>query len=397
MLPKGWRAATVSDICGFQNGRGFAPNEWDDSGLPIIRIQNLNGGKKFDYFSGETEETWMVRPGQMLFAWAGSRGVSFGPTIWRGPTGVLNQHIFKVLPKDGVDPSWLYWALRHVTDRIERNAHGFKATLLHVKKSDIERQAIALPSSVEQRAIERVLSTWDQAVTAAQRLMANGRTQKRALIAQLLRKQSHWKRRRLDSISERVQRKSDGGSYPVLMISAALGFVSQSKMYSRFMAGESLEHYILLRKGEFAYNKGNSKAYEFGCIHPLEGFDQGLVPHVYICFTMDESTCFRPFYKHLFDSDYLHDQLGPLVNTGVRNNGLLNIRPADFFRVRVPVPPLEEQRSIAGIMDTASQSLRAMEQNIEKLKTEKAALMQQLLTGKRRVRVPARDGEVEPA
>jgi type I restriction enzyme S subunit len=86
-----------------------------------------------------------------------------------------------------------------------------------------------------------------------------------------------------------------------------------------------------------------------------------------------------------------------LVNTGVRNNGLLNIRPADFFRVQIPVPPVDEQRSIAGIMDTANQSLCAMERNIEKLKTEKAALMQQLLTGKRRVRVPVRAMETEPA
>jgi type I restriction enzyme S subunit len=397
MLRRRWAAATVADICTFQNGHGFGPADWDDHGLPIIRIQNLNGSNNFDYFSGHPEERWLVHEGQILFAWAGTRGISFGPAIWRGPTGVLNQHIFKVSPAAGVDPGWLYRALCHVTDRIERKAHGFKSTLLHVKKDDIECQTIALPPRAEQHAIAKVLSVWDEAITTTEHLLANSRRQSRALIGQLLHGSSHWERQRLDAICNRIQRKSDGGSYEVLMISSAVGFISQDEMYSRFMAGNSLEKYILLREGEFAYNKGNSKAYEFGCIYPLEELEQGLVPHVYICFKLDESRCFRPFYKHLFESDYLRGQLGPLVNTGVRNNGLLNIRPADFFKVHVPVPPIEEQRFIAAILETSKQSLRATEGNLGKLKAEKAALMQQLLTGKRRVRIPAAAVEAEPA
>lgn len=204
-------------------------------------------------------------------------------------------------------------------------------------------------------------------------------------MAQFLKNKSKWKLAQLDEISTRIQRESDGGDHPVLMISAATGFVPQSEMYSRFMAGKSLENYVLLRQGEFAYNKGNSKAYEFGCIYPLESFRQGLVPHVYVCFSMNESICFRPFYKYLFESDYLHDQLGALVNTGVRNNGLLNIRPVDFLSTRVPVPPMKEQKQIAGALDMVSNVIRNLEQNMEKLKSEKTALMQQLLTGKRRV------------
>ena len=144
-LPHDWKAATVADICKMRNGHGFGPEDWDTEGLPIIRIQNLNGGKNFDYFSGKPEKRWLVEPEQMLFAWAGTKGVSFGPTIWRGPTGVLNQHIFMVEPVDGIDSDWLYWALRHVTNRIEGQAHGFKATLVHVKKSD--RKSTRLNSS----------------------------------------------------------------------------------------------------------------------------------------------------------------------------------------------------------------------------------------------------------
>ena len=389
MLPKGWNAATVSDICTFQNGNGFGPEDWSDSGLPIIRIQNLNGGKKFDYFSGTPEERWLVRSGQMLFAWAGARGVSFGPSIWRGPLGVLNQHIFKVTPKPGVHESWLYWALRHVTDRIERSAHGFKDTLVHVKKSDIDRQPVFVPPLEEQIRISIALETWDAAIATTQRLLTNSHKLKQALMAEFLQNSRKWKRARLSKIATRIQRRSDGGSHPVLMISATTGFVPQNEMYSRFMAGKSLENYTLLRKGEFAYNKGNSKAYEFGCIYPLEGHEQGFVPHVYVCFSMDDRLCFRPFYKFLFESDYLHDQLGALVNTGVRNNGLLNIRPGDFFSTEVPIPPIQEQKRISEVLDVASGAIRTLGRNLGKLKTEKAALMQQLLSGKRHVKVAA--------
>ncbi|MDQ2639401.1 MAG: restriction endonuclease subunit S [Pseudomonadota bacterium] len=383
MLPEGWRMRTVADVCHFQNGTGFGPEDWDDHGLPIIRIQNLNGGDRFDYYSGTPEEKWIVRPGQLLFAWAGTRGVSFGPKVWRGPEGVLNQHIFKVEPKGEVDSKWLHLVLRHVTDRIERRAHGFKATLLHVKKSDIEAQPIPVPPLDQQRRIATILESWEKAISVSEQLLAVSRDQKYALLRKCLQASRGWKTARLAEVATRIQRKSDGGDHPVLMISSgANGFVPQNEKYSRFMAGKSVGSYTLLRRGEFAYNKGNSKTYEFGCVYPLTDFEQGLVPHVYVCFSMDDKSCHRAFYKYLFEADYLHDQLGALVNTGVRNNGLLNIRPLDFLGTTIPIPPIEDQIRIAAVLDAASMTIGALKARLELLIQERAAVMQRLLTGK---------------
>lgn len=299
----------------------------------------------------------------------------------------VNNHAHIIGNSEKCLAKWFhYWFMhRDITPILSRQGVGrYKLT-----KSGLEELEIAIPPVSEQRAICSALDVWDAAIATTERLLANSLKQKQALVAQLLRRPRKWTQRSLESVCTRVQRKSDGGDYSVLMISAATGFIPQSEMYSRFMAGKSLESYILLRDGEFAYNKGNSKAYEFGCIYPLDGFGQGLVPHVYVCFAMDESACFHSFYKHLFESDYLHDQLGALVNTGVRNNGLLNIRPSDFLGVKVPVPPLLEQQQIAKILDAASQPIPNVEKSIAKLRAEKSALMQQLLTGKRRVRLPA--------
>ncbi|MDF7679726.1 hypothetical protein PT300_03510 [Enterobacteriaceae bacterium ESL0689] len=82
-------------------------------------------------------------------------------------------------------------------------------------------------------------------------------------------------------------------------------------------------------------------------------------------------------------------QLGSIVNTGVRNNGLLNIKPSEFMMLKVPVPSFEEQEAIADALHISSQTIKSLQCKIALLKQEKKALMQQLLTGKRRVKVEA--------
>jgi type I restriction enzyme, S subunit len=149
-IPAHWSLSTPGELAVFSGGNGFRPPDWSDRGLPIIRIQNLNGNRKFNYFEGEPKEKWLVPPGQLLFAWAGSAGASFGPCIWPGPLGVLNQHIYKLQPKPGVNKQWLYEAMSSITTRIERRAHGFKTTLLHVHKTDITDQVVAVPPLSEQ-------------------------------------------------------------------------------------------------------------------------------------------------------------------------------------------------------------------------------------------------------
>lgn len=179
MVPDGWKKATVGQLCSFGNGAGFKASEWSDSGLPIIRIQNLNGSKKFNYFAGEPKTQWVIEPGQLLFAWAGSKGASFGPKIWDGPKGVLNQHIYKLTPAEGIDPTWLYKSLLTVTERIEEKAHGFKATLLHVQKSDITDQVVYVPPLSEQKKIAQTILAWDKAITTTEQLLTNSQQQKK--------------------------------------------------------------------------------------------------------------------------------------------------------------------------------------------------------------------------
>ena len=300
-------------------------------------------------------------------------------------------------------------------DNSEKLNSWFLYNWLQLNKAEFERQAvgstiktiglpyfkklkIAVPPYTEQQKIAQILSTWDKAIITTEQLLANSQQQKKALMQQLLtgkkrlldengvRFTGEWQFKSISQISKRIQRKSDGEDHPILTISSLSGFVRQDERYSRYMAGESVKNYILLKKGEFAYNKGNSKTYEFGCIFDLDSYKSGLVPHVYVCFKLHQGLSHR-YFKYLFEADYLKPQLGALVNTGVRNNGLLNIKPSEFMNTKVPVPSFDEQEQIADVLHASSETINKLQLKLDALKQEKKALMQQLLTGKRRVLV----------
>jgi len=96
-LPRGWAYAKIGEICNLVNGRAFKAEDWSSCGLPIIRIQNLNNHyAEFNYCSFDVEDKYYVDDGQLLFAWSGTPGTSFGAHIWNRGKGILNQHIFKV-------------------------------------------------------------------------------------------------------------------------------------------------------------------------------------------------------------------------------------------------------------------------------------------------------------
>lgn len=180
-----WETVCLGQIATFVNGRGFKPHEWCDEGYPIIRIQNLNGGTDFNYYSGDFNPKILVRPGNLLFAWSGSRGTSFGPHIWRGPEGVLNYHTWKVVPAAPEDRDYLYFALRHLTKKIEDEAHGASA-LVHMQKAYVVDYEIQLPPPEERNAIAATLIDLQEAANNADQVYREARAMKGHLMSDLL-------------------------------------------------------------------------------------------------------------------------------------------------------------------------------------------------------------------
>lgn len=147
----------LGDIFEFKNGRSFKKKEWRTSGIPIIRIQNLNDtSAKFNYFDGAYDKSIQVDSGDLLFSWSGTVGSSFGPHIWNRERGVLNQHIYKLYRKKEISWSYAYYALLAITKEIEKKVVG-AVGLVHVTKKSLNAFKINLPSlATQQKTVERL-------------------------------------------------------------------------------------------------------------------------------------------------------------------------------------------------------------------------------------------------
>lgn len=167
-VPKGWARTTIGEIAELVNGRAFKTSEWTSDGLPIVRIQNLNRqDAPFNRYSGPVAEKHMVRAGDLLFAWSGTPGTSFGAHVWRGPDAVLNQHIFNVrIDNNLADREFLRFLINHSLDEQIEKAHG-GAGLQHVTKSAFEATEISLPPLQHQRRIVRRLKTNEEKLERA--------------------------------------------------------------------------------------------------------------------------------------------------------------------------------------------------------------------------------------
>lgn len=166
-LPVGWELAQIGELCELKNGRAFKAQDWKEEGLPIVRIQNLNKrGAPYNYFQGEVEERFRLRGGELLFAWSGTPGSSFGAHIWKGADAVLNQHIFRVdFDRQLIDIDFFRYAINQKLDDLIDTAHG-GVGLRHVTKGKFEKTEVCLPPQAEQRRIAAKLDTTLAAVDA---------------------------------------------------------------------------------------------------------------------------------------------------------------------------------------------------------------------------------------
>ena len=156
-VPEHWEVVPLKHVVDLINGAPFKPTEWSDTGVPIIRIENLNGSEDYNYFQGEIAFRHMVNRGDLLFGWSGNRGTSFGPFIWVGPEPcVLNQHIFRVVTKS-IDRDPLFWILRAVTAHVEEKAHGIIG-MVHITKGDLGSIKVPIPPFRDRNTMSRFLN-----------------------------------------------------------------------------------------------------------------------------------------------------------------------------------------------------------------------------------------------
>ena len=165
--PGHWERCSIYSLAQWVNGLAFRDFQFSASGLPVIKIAEIKGG-----ISGQTKYTQQtfgeavyIKPGDLLFSWSGQPETSINAFWWRGPDGWLNQHIFRVTPRNDISPVFFYYLLRYLKPNFVGIARNKQTTGLgHVTKSDLENIEAAYPPLDEQRAIAGVLGALDDKI-----------------------------------------------------------------------------------------------------------------------------------------------------------------------------------------------------------------------------------------
>lgn len=150
-----WQSKRLGELVQLVNGRAFKSTEWKSSGLPIVRIQNLNNqDAEFNYCDPTNlDSKHRVETGTLLISWSGTPGTSFGAFIWERGSAALNQHIFKCIPTNHkIEIRFLQLAVNSQLETIIANTNG-GVGLQHITKNKLEDLEISFPSLIEQRDI----------------------------------------------------------------------------------------------------------------------------------------------------------------------------------------------------------------------------------------------------
>jgi len=400
MVPEGWSIVSVKDIARVSSGgtpsrsvarywNGDIP--WVTTGeIAFNRIKDTE--QKITKEGLENSSAKIFPNGTILLAMYG-QGKTRGQVAKLEIDAATNQACAAILINANHEPDFFYHYF--VSKYISIRNIGNASTQKNLNAGLIKAFKVLLPPYKEQKKIAQILSTWDKAIETVEAMIENSKAQKKALMQQLLTGQKRfsefkedWCEAYLKDYFARITTRNTEHNDNVVTISAQHGLVKQETFFKKRVASETLDNYFLIKRGQFAYNKSYSNGYPMGAIKRLNLHEKGVVTTLYICFDIkNPAKGSAKFFEHYFEAGMLNHGLTRIAHEGGRAHGLLNVTPRDFFNLKIVVPDVNEQRKIAAVIDNAHQQIKLLEQKLAALQREKRSLMQQLLTGKRRVKI----------
>lgn len=408
MLPKEWHRSTLGEIAHVTSGGTpdrSRPEYWGGD-VPWV----TTGEVQFNIITDTVEKITVAGlrnssakcfpPGTLLMAMYG-QGKTRGQVARLRIEAATNQACAAIQLLDGHNSDFFFQYLS--SQYLALRELGNAGTQKNLNGGIIKNLVVPVPPYGEQCLIAEILSTWDQAIATAQRMLSNSKRGNRDLMTSLLsghRRFSglsdRWRYVDLDAIFRRVTSKNTTRNTNVLTISAEHGLISQRDYFNKSVASANLSGYTLLHRHDFAYNKSYSAGYPMGAIKPLLAYDTGVVSSLYLCFRLrDDVDADFDFFRHYFEAGLLNQEIEGIAQEGARNHGLLNVSVTDFCKLQLHIPSAPEQRRIAEVINAARAEEARLEAQVRVLRQEKAALMSQLLTGKRRVKLPEAETEAQ--
>jgi len=286
--------------------------------------------------------------------------------------------------------SWfLYNWLQLNKTEFERQAVG--STIKTIGLPYFKKLKIAVPPYVEQKKISQILYTWDKAISTTEKLLKNSQKQKQALMQQIL----TGKKRLLDD--NEVLFRGDWELFEVgkLIKESRIPSVNNdpSKRLTVRLNFKGIEHrdfrgtespdstaHFVRSSGQFIYGKQNIHKGAFGIIpEEFDGFETSQDLPAFD-FT---GKCTSSWLMYYFSQELFFKNL----ENKMSGTGSKRLNPNLLYKVKIPVPTIKEQQKIGKVLSAADQTIRVLQQKLDHLKKEKKALMQQLLTGKCRVKI----------
>ena len=400
MVPDGWKKESLGDLFDFKNGLNTDKDQYG-SGYKFVNVMDIfkNDTLTESKIIGHVQVTegqlegYQLKYGDVLFnrtsetfdeiamtaVYLDEAIATFGGFVIRGrPTG------------SEVSSDYSPFLFQSPSYRGQAIKLGQGAVRANIGQKDLSKIRVLVPPLSEQKKIAQILSTWDKAIATTEQLLANSQQQKKALMQQLLtgkkrlldkngvRYSGEWETYKFGNLfKERVETGRD--DLPLLSITADDGVVYQEDTGRKNTSNEDKSKYRRICVNDIGYNtmrmwQGRSSLSD----------KEGIVSPAYTIVTPTGKVCpayaaylFKvPALVHVF---YRHSQ-GLVSDTW-------NLKFNHFKKISWQVPSIDEQQKIAAVLSTADQKITALLQKIDALKQEKKALMQQLLTGKRRVLV----------
>jgi type I restriction enzyme S subunit len=313
--------------------------------------------------------------------------ICIGSTI--GKVGIVtensacNQQINAIICNNHVSHEFLYYELLRISPKIKLLA-GEQAVPI-INKSQFENFHVIFPNVSEQQKIAAILSTWDEAITKTQQIIAQLQQRNKGLMQQLLTgkkrlkgfEKTKWHKLNADEIFKPISIKNNGNEQ-LLSATQDKGIIPRTMLEGRVtMPSGETNSYKLVEPGDF--------------IISLRSFQGGLEYSEYRGIVSPAYTVLKPrkpindsFYKYYFKS---YDFIGHLAVAviGIRDGKQISFD--DFCVLRLPYPPVEEQKAIAGILNKADDEVKLNQQKLSTLQQQKKGLMQKLLTGEVRVKI----------
>ncbi len=392
-----WEQRKLETISDVRDGTHDSP-AYQNEGHPFVTSKNVKDGfinyDDIQYISDEDFEEINKRSkvdvNDILMGMIGTIG---NLALIRTKPDFAIKNVALIKDTKQVSYLYLYHYLqsKNVEKQLFSGMDGGTQKFVALKK--IRELNILVPSEDEQLQISGFLENLDHLITLHQRKCDEVRQLKKFMLQKLFPKSGElipeircagftdaWEQRKLGEVVTEVKRTDEKSDAPVMMITANEGFINQSERYSNNNAGQSLKKYIILEKGELAYNHGASKLRPYGSCFALTTEEKARIPFVYHCFATHTENA--EFLSIVLNGKSTERQLRRIVSSGARMDGLLNISFEEYTSIDVILPSVVEQNQIVTCFRRLDHLITLHQQRCDKLKEVKRFMLQNMFPQK---------------